>query len=227
MKTKKSKNVFVSMLSHEVRTPLTSIYGYAQLLNKTSDNFTDAQKRWTQSLYFETARMTAMIEEMIQLYQIQQNSFEIVKQKFPLIDIVESSMKRFRLLYPEFKISIINKLKEESLLTGDRLKLTQVLSTLLTNAAKFSEKSKEVELTISADTSSYVIEVLDSGRGMNKREYESLMTILSGQEDMSLVTKCLSLYIAKAIVEAHNGHIEIQTKRNKGTIVEVVLPKKQ
>lgn len=224
LKALKTRDLFLSMAAHEFRTPLTTIGGYAQLLvNKLSGK--NPQSKWVQEMYWEVNRLASLVNELLEASRIKEGRFNYVLRRCNLKEITEKGIIEFKFNHPDRQVIFHGKLKGSEVIVGDFDKLLQMIDNLIDNAAKFSDPSTKITITLSSLTSHLKLTVSDQGRGISK---EAMPRIFEGfyrghkseQRGMGL-----GLFLAKNIIDAHHGIISVRSKIDKGTVVEVKLPK--
>lgn len=224
-KALESRDVFLSMAAHEFRTPVTSISGYAQLLQTRLPKDGSPVSRWVEALSAETIRLSLLLNELLGINQIKSGEFTYNWKPCSLSDVLGRAVENFRFAYPERKISLENSLQGvNDIVIADFDKLLQVFNNILENAAKFSKKTAPVEITLTGDRSYLVARIQDQGVGINRRDLKNMfLPFYRGETDKEGMG--IGLYICKEIVEEHRGVIKIKSKTNKGTTVEVRLQK--
>jgi len=223
-----TRDLFMSMASHEFRTPLTTISAYAQLMHKNILNGVPIQDKWVKTLLFASQRLGNLVNELLHVNQMSLGKFRYV---FTSIDvqseILEQIQEDFYVAYPNHKLIIKNLLPQKFLLEIDREKFLQVLINILNNAAKFSVESEPISLSIKCLKNTVVFTIKDEGRGIAREELQHLFEEFYKAKGNTLPGMGLGLFISKRIVEEHGGKITISSKLNTGTKVTITLPAKQ
>ncbi|RJQ27812.1 hypothetical protein C4577_00610 [Candidatus Parcubacteria bacterium] len=220
-----ARDLFMSIASHEFRTPLTSINGYAQLLyNKLSkDNSTEV--KWAKIVYEEGVRLTNLIKELLDVNRIKAGQMQYFLRENSILDIVNRVVYGFRFEHPGRKLIFKNSLSSQNtFVIGDYDKLVQVFNNLLENAVKFSSPEEPIFMSLYLRDPNFVIEIVDKGKGIDRKDinriFEGFQKADSGiDEGMGI-----GLFLAKNIIEKHKGSIKVQSKLNKGTKVRILLP---
>ncbi len=224
------KNDFVSIVSHELKTPLTSIKGYASLLNDgTLGELTDKQKRAVSIIDTDSDRLTSLIEDILDLSKLESGK---IKTNFELINIEECIENSPAIGMIEKKGIKFNKYlpKEMPLVYADKNKINQVFTNLLGNAAKFTKQNGEISVHIKDKKEFIKIDIKDTGVGIPKKLIPHLFNkfyqvdnhLRRGQGGSGL-----GLPIVKEILGLHNSLIAVDSKLKKGTTISFTLPKKQ
>lgn len=223
-KALETRDLFLSMAAHEFRTPLTTISGYAQLLASKSSKKNSTQSRWIEGLLLEAARLTTLVNELLEISRIHSGKFQYVLRECSLEEIIKRAILAIKFSYPDRKFVFQNKIDSgKDIVVGDADKLLQVFINLLDNAAKFSAPETEIIITLKFRSPYLVIMVKDHGRGIENKDLPRIFDSFY-RGNKTGVGMGLGLFLANAIVEQHHGTINIHSKIDKGTTVEVLLP---
>lgn len=229
MELDKMKSEFVSIVSHELKTPLTSIKGYVSLLLDERIKDKETQKKALQIVKDESDRLSSLIKDILDLSRLESNRSEIKFVKVDLREIVDDVCDAMLNLAIEKKINLIRNLpKKISCVRGDKDKLKQILTNLLSNSFKFTPEGGEVSVSITENPELVLCTVKDNGCGIpvNKIPFlgnkfyqvEWHMTRHKGGTGLGLA-------IVKQLLEIHNGLWSIYSDVGKGTTITFALPK--
>lgn len=225
-KALKVRDLFISMAAHEFRTPLTSINGYIQLLHNKLSKGNAQESKWVQHLYGESARLTNLVKELLEINHIQSGKLQYFFKECDLDSVIAQAINGFHFIYPDRRVIYKNYLSNKtSLIIGDAEKLLQAIRNLMENAAKYSSSDKDIHVKLRQVHSFLNLSIIDAGIGIPKNEIPQIFKgfykgTSSVEEGMGL-----GLYLARNIVNSHHGSINILSKVGKGTIVEVKLPR--
>lgn len=224
------KDEFLSIASHELRTPVTSIKGYTQLskmLIKEGDLTTSEE--YLDIALDQIDRMSRLILELLDVSRIETGRLEIRRE--PIVwahfvrDIVHHhhtsvSDRRFHLSVPD----------DDKVVVGDRDRLEQVLGNLLENAVKYSPDGSDITVTVDDKGDSFVTAVCDRGIGIPSDELAQVFERFHRGRHVSSTNYGglgLGLYITKQIIERHGGSIWVDSKEGQGTTFYFSLPAEQ
>ena len=224
-KALQTRDMFISMASHELRTPLTTISGYVQLLKSKIHGQGGATKTWMEELSKEVERLTLLVKELLEINRIKSGNLQYHYKESNIYEICDRAVKTIEFGHPNKKIVLENKLGKDDMVIGDYDKLIQAISNILENAAKYSPNGQEIKMTLTKRNNQLRIVVKDKGIGIPSTE---LLEIFKGYVQGKNHTReglGLGLFLTKSIIEKHLGHINIKSKENRGTTVEVFLPK--
>lgn len=216
---------FASDASHELRTPLTAIMTENEVALR-SNNLTKSQATTLlKSNLEEVAKLKALSEGLLRLAN--GNGHIDNPQPVPLNKVIASAIERYSKAAKAKKIQLIDKVGDQKVV-GDADSLTEVASILIDNAIKYSEEGSPVKLTTEKHNKNISLKVSDRGSGIKPTElpliFDRFYRIDSSRSKQSEGGYGLGLAIAKKIVDAHHGHIEVSSTPGKGTVFTVVLP---
>jgi signal transduction histidine kinase len=225
-KALETRDLFISMAAHEFRTPLTSINGYSQLLFHKLANQNTPEARWSEQLIWECIRLTNLISGILEINKIKSGQLEYVWKECNLTEILERTINGFKFAYPKHQIIFKNDSQENKpvMVIGDFDKLLQVFSNILDNAGKFSDENSTVVVDLKVKNPYVLIKIRDQGEGIERGHIPRLFkefNKLTGEEKRGMGT---GLFLAKYIISAHHGLINIFSTKKKGTTVEIKLP---
>ncbi len=229
----KMKSEFVSVASHQLRTPLTGIKWFAELMLKgKAGKISTDQKDFLEQIYNSNDRMIKLVEDLLNVSRIDTGSkFEIKKAPKDIIEIINSLTSDLIGLAHAHEVEIEKSMNvpAEFILPIDADKIRQVFQNLLSNAVKYSKKGGKVIIDLKNNQGKALLTIQDGGLGI-PQEQQSRMFEKFFRADNVQTTETdgtgLGLYIAKAIVEGHGGKIWFESKENVGTIFFVELPAK-
>ena len=214
---------FINNVSHEFKTPISSIQGFAKLLE--DENLTDEERREYVSIITEESdRLLNISTNILKLSKLQNQDRLVNKEE---IDISEQIRKVISVLEPKWKEKDLkfNISLQDIIYYGDADLTFQVWMNLIDNAIKFSNDSSHIDVRVKKEKDYIRVEIKDYGIGMDESEKDKIFERFY-QIDKSHSEKGsgLGLSIVKRIIELSNGKIEFETIKNKGTKVIVELP---
>lgn len=227
----KSRDDFLSIASHELKTPLTSLKLQLQMraraLNKGDlDRFSpELLKKMVESDNRQVDRLARLIDDMLDISRINSGKLTLQPEQFDLVALTEDVVERFRQQFESVGAQLTFNKGENVIGTWDRFRIEQVLANLLTNALKYG-LHKPVEISLAEEDGKRVrIVVRDHGLGIakenQKRIFGQFERAVSANEISGLG---LGLYIVQQIVEMHGGSIEVESTVNVGSAFVVRLP---
>jgi PAS domain S-box-containing protein len=223
----RKKDEFLSVASHELRTPLTTIKGYTQLLSQTVNDLpADERATYLNAVLGEIDRMMGLISELLDVSRIETNRLQIDRQSIRWLEFLERRAAAFRVQYPARRISFDGAVPEMTL-SVDPDRMRQVVDNLLSNAIKYSAEGTDIEVQAAVEEGCMLTSVIDNGIGIPKDEIPKLFERFHRARNVSsryYGGLGLGLYIAKAIVEAHDGSIAVKSEEGRGACFTIRLP---
>lgn len=221
--TENLQKEFINNVSHEIKTPVSSIEGFAKFLK--DKNLTDEEREeYTNIIIEEAKRLENLTGKILKLSKL--NNQEVITNKQE-IDIAEQIRKAISLLEPKWskKDIKINVSLDEKVFLGDEDLIYQVLVNIIDNAIKFSNEGGSIDIKVYEKDKNIIVKIKDHGIGMKEEELEKVYDrFYQIDKSHSKEGSGLGLAIVKRIVELSEGKIEIKSKENKGTTVTVKLP---
>ncbi|MBI4080167.1 MAG: GAF domain-containing sensor histidine kinase [Candidatus Levybacteria bacterium] len=215
---------FISLASHELRTPLTSINGYIQLLYSRLTKTDTVEAKWVKELQSESVRLTNLVKELLEINRVKAGELQFTLRECNFREVVERAVERYTFSFPERKIILENKLtNQHEMVIGDFDKLLQVLSSVLSNATKFSPPKSPIHVSLSYDDPSILLQIKDAGKGIKNGDIPRIFEGFYKDLDNYHEGMGVGLLLAKHIIKYHQGTIQVRSVVGKGTIVEIQL----
>jgi signal transduction histidine kinase len=222
------KDEFISIAAHELKTPLTAIHGFSQLLrNRKVVENKSKRDGYLRIMDDETKRLSKLVTDILELSRIDLGTIKLVEEKINMKDVVGLVEKEMRVVAKE------KGLKLDATVSGripnistDQEKLTQVLLNLLNNAVKYTKKGR-VTLKVSVADKHILFEVSDTGVGIPKNEYEKIFDRfyqIDSSYTRSVGGTGLGLALCKEYIELMGGRIWVESHARKGTTFYFTLP---
>jgi PAS domain S-box-containing protein len=226
------KTEFVSIASHQLRTPLTGIKWYTELLNSEgNENLTVEQKEFITSIEESAKRMNDLVNDLLDVSRIDLGrKFSIESENFNIVEVIDEVVEgeKIHANLKGIELQVDNNLPKEIILDIDKNKISQVFHNLVNNAIKYSPDKSIVKIGYKEDQNSVVFHVEDCGVGIPKEEQDRIFTKFYRASNVSTGDfdgNGLGLYIVKAIAQGHGGDVWFESKQGNGTIFYVKIPK--
>jgi signal transduction histidine kinase len=225
-KALETRDLFMSMAAHELKTPMTVISGYTQLLQSKFQNNPGPELRWVANLSNEVSRMNRLINELLMINQIKSGKFQYVWKTCSIKNLLLKSIDTLRFKSPKRKILFHEALEEEDdAIVGDEDKLAQVFDNLLDNAEKFSELNQPIVVNLLRKDGFFEVEIKDKGIGIKKKDLPYVFEeFYQSQKSGTYPGMGLGLFLVRSIVLHHRGKIHAHSERGSGTTFCVELP---
>lgn len=221
----KRKEDFLKMVSHELKTPVTSIKGYVQLLLSQLRATETSKVNYfplvpsLERIDHQIVRLTRLISEMLDLSRIEENKLELQKQKFSINELVTETVQDIRYTNTQHKVDVFHDFFCEVFADKDRI--GQVLINFITNAIKYSPNSHHVEIRVQKVKKNEVsVSVKDWGIGIEKRNHKNIFKRfyrIGGKKEETYSGFGIGLYLANEIINRHQGAITVKSKKGAGS----------
>ena len=226
----KLKTLFLSIASHQLRTPLTGIKGYAgMIIDGNFGNISAKVKEILEDVYANANRLIRLVNTFLNVSRIESSKFTISREEHDLVPILKKIVAELRLTAKDKGLKLSLESEVDSLVVSvDADKIEDVLINLVDNALKYTPEGGEVKVKL-ADLGNRVrVEVKDTGQGVKSSEIKSLFSkFVRGSRALDRSGTGLGLYIAKRIIEAHKGEIGVESDDvGRGSCFWVEMPAK-
>ncbi|WP_175634430.1 PAS domain-containing sensor histidine kinase [Pedobacter ghigonis] len=220
------KNDFIGMVSHELKTPLTSLSAYVQLLQfKLKETENAFAIDTLDKVNLQLKRMSLMIDGFLNVSLLESGKILLNKTNFDLIALIKTIAEENRMVLPSHFIQVIG--LEQTIVNADMEKIGNVISNLIGNAAKYSKKDSFIAIKCERVDAEIIVSVEDEGIGIKENNIPKLFDRFFRVD--SVVTKTISgfgvgLYICAEIIKRHEGKIWVESKFGKGSTFYFSLP---
>ncbi len=223
------KSEFLSTVSHELKTPLTSLMAFADILSKNaSSNLSDRQLKQLEVMQRSSRRLDVLINDLVDVSQIDGGKLKIEKEKFSVDSLIEEIELSFDpILDPKRQTSSVDNRVNGSAIDADRHRIAQLLTNLISNASKYSPEDTDISIIIDSVDDQLEMIVSDNGIGMDSVTVENMFTPFFRSDDektQSVAGTGLGLAIVQKIVDLHGGTVTAASELGVGTTIRVVLP---
>ncbi len=240
-----SKHEFISMISHELKTPLVPIKGYTEMLLKSKllGELNEMQVKAIRSIYRNVEKQESLVEDILDVYKLEIGHLKLSKKEILISNLFNNVLKDSKFMTEEKQVLITTEiyLQTRDTVYCDEKRIEQVLSNLIKNSIDFvPEKEGKIILKIDVENSytkfkqdndnvisNYIFAVKDNGKGIPEEKIDNLFKKFY-QVDSSITRKHggsgLGLVICKGIIEAHGGRIWIDKKHSKGLCIKFTIP---
>ncbi len=219
------KSEFVTTVSHDLRSPLTAILGYVELIERAGD-VNDQQRDFIRRVQLSVQQITNLVTDLLDLGRIEAG-LEIARESSPISVLARYAVEGLRSSAETRRLKLEIDLPEDlPMVSGDPIRLRQMIGNLLENAIKYTPEGGEVSLSAAAEGDQIILKVRDTGPGIPPADQPYLFDKFfraSNVVDRTPGTG-LGLSIVKSIVDHHDGRIWVESALNKGTTFTVVLP---
>lgn len=218
---------FIANLSHELKTPLTAIQGYAETLLEEAPAKSESSKKYLEIILRHATELNRLMENLLNLSKVESGKEEVLLESIPLRNFVAGLFERFAVQARLKQIELRNEIPEATRMQADPPKLNQILGNLVDNAVKYTPAGGKVWIRVEAGSDGCQLEVGDTGVGISREDQERIF------ERFYRVDKArsrdsggagLGLAIVKHLVELHGGRISVESALGRGSSFRMSLP---
>jgi two-component system phosphate regulon sensor histidine kinase PhoR len=237
------KDEFVSVVSHELRTPLTAIKGYTQHLVRrierrlrkirttesgvpVTEHPESYDLRSLNIVQSQTEHLERLVNDLLDLSQVQWGQLNLQYENFHLSDILAEHVRSVQASAEQHTIHLDIKIQDSKIL-ADRVRIGQVIGNLLDNAVKYSPHGGQITVILEIQDGYYLVSIIDQGVGMSPEHFDHVFERFYRVHNTSnnqYTGIGLGLYVAKAIVDRHGGHIWFTSRLGAGSTFHFTLP---
>lgn len=216
------KDEFISIASHELKTPLTSIKAFNQLMQRTEERA--KLNTFVEKSAIHISRLEKLISDLLDVTRINAGKMAYRMEPFPFHKMLTESIEDIMHTNPSHRVILHN--NTDIIYTGDQFRLSQVMHNFLSNAAKYSPDGNEIIVTCTTADSCIVVSVRDFGIGIEKGQAERLFEKYYRADNAAVRFEGLGLglFISSEIIKRHNGTFWIESEPGKGSTFSFRLP---
>lgn len=219
-KTDQYRRDLMANVSHDLKTPLTMIKAYAEMVRDIT--YKDKKKREENLnvIIDETDRLNILVSDILTLSKLQANSDTLEIETFDLRKEIENILKKYDYLKDTEGYVFETLLPDYIIIRADKNKLNQVIYNLINNAINYTGDDKKVIIKVSEDKKEYLVEIIDSGKGINKDDIEHIWDKYYKNDKnhkRNVVGTGIGLSIVKEVLESHDFTYGVKSEKNKGS----------
>ena len=222
----KMRQEFFSNVSHELKTPITSIRGYSELLEAGVINDEGAKKKALDKIHDEVDNMSNLINDILMISRLENKDIDVIKHPVHLMPLVDEIVDTMQVEIDKRHLTVTKNVEDITYISNHQ-HMYQLLSNLITNAIKYNVENGSITIEAHQSETNIIIVVSDTGRGISKidqgRVFERFFRCDQGRDKETGGTG-LWLAIVKHIVQYYHGNIHLSSKLNEGTTFKIVLP---
>lgn len=221
------KDEFMSVASHELKTPVTSLKGYVQLLQRIflNTNHTTALQMLIK-MDSQIDKLTHLIVDLLDVSKIEAGKLQFKKKKIAVYPLLKETIENVQATSDYH--AIILEGTTRAYISADPDRISQVLTNLLANAIKYSPRAKKIVVSVSRRKNTIIISVQDFGIGMSKKQqehiFERFYQVNMGASRKTYAGLGIGLYISQELAQRHGGEITVSSKLGKGSTFQLLLP---
>ncbi len=228
--TEELRTTFVSVVSHELQTPIAIIKGYASTLRREDASWdADTLRGRLEAIEDEADRLNHLVGNLLYASRIQAGGLQMERAQVNVAEAVRAGVRRFVARSPEVDVRVRFPANRPTVL-ADRERIEEVILNLLDNAVKYSPRGERIRVAGQVTDDEVVVHVTDTGQGIPLREQERIFERFQRLEGATMRRTQgagLGLYICRAIVEAHGGRIWVRSELGQGSTFSFSLPREE
>ena len=219
------KDEFISIASHELKTPITSLKGVVFILKEILDEFKISKAvKLLDTMDNQLIKLTKLVTDLLDVNNIEDQQLKLDKADFEFSGLIKETVDSVQHMSPKHILVIES--NEKLIYNGDKLRLEQVITNLLTNAVKYSPDGKKVIIRYEVSDENIVVSVVDFGIGIKRENIDKLFErFYRVNNSLRFGGLGLGLYISANIIKAHNGSFWIESEVDKGSSFYFLLPR--
>lgn len=229
----RAKSEFVSLASHQLRTPLTAINWYTEMLLEDNDRISEEQRSYLEEIHTSNQHLVGLVNSLLNVSRIEVGSLMVSPEKINLVELVNDIARFHKVIIDSKKIKFYRRIAKNIPLkfSADKRLLGIVFQNILSNSINYTPDGGSIHLSLSLDRSkkNIVFKVTDNGYGIPKSQQAKIFTKLFRADNAQKIDTSgtgLGLYIVKSIVDKSGGEIWFESAENKGTSFYVSFPLK-
>ena len=218
------KDEFLSVASHELKTPLTILRSFAQLAIKAEGGNNEQLQLYLKKIETQSSKLNSLIQQLLDISKIEVGKAEYEMERTELNEFLTNTVDLLSLIIPNNNVTLI--LGDDMIVLLDRLRVEQVVNNIIGNAAKYSAPGSPITVTTRLENNKAFIFVEDSGIGMSQNTIDQVFNKFYRSEQVVKKYNGLGmgLYIASRIIADHNGEISVRSKEDVGSTFCISFP---
>jgi PAS domain S-box-containing protein len=217
------KDEFIGLASHELKTPLTSISGYLQIMDKIVKE--EKAKQFLAKTLQQVKKLSALVNDLLDVSKIEAGKLSLSVEQFNIRDITDDAIELLAHSYPQFELKLHTDI-DKLIISGDPHRIEQVIINLLTNAIRYSPGSSLIELFLNQDGANVTLGIKDYGIGIAEDKIKDIFSRFYRVDDLNpnISGLGIGLYLSQEIIKRHNGTIWADSKFGEGSTFWFSLP---
>jgi two-component system phosphate regulon sensor histidine kinase PhoR len=224
------RSEFVANVSHELKTPVTSVKGFAETLLDGAMYDEATLREFLKIIYDESDRLHRLISDILDLSRIEQHRIPLKMEQLNVVDVVAETVQTMRKRIEKKQLELVLPQKRHVMMEADKDRLRQILLNLVTNAIAYTPDKGRIEISLIERENELDLIVSDTGIGISEKDlpriFERFYRVDKARSRQSGGTG-LGLAIVKHLVESYHGKIRVESEEGKGSTFIVTLPRTQ
>ncbi len=219
-KTDELRRDLMANVSHDLKTPLTMIKAYAEMIKDISYKDKKKMNEHLDIIVDETDRLTLLVNDILDLSKMQSNASSLNKEKFDLVLVIKEIIKKYQIIKETEDYNFEVNVPSEAIIYADKKRITQVIYNLINNAINYTGDNKLVIVNVIRNKKYYLVEIIDTGKGIKKEELPYIWDKYYKNDknhQRNVVSTGLGLSIVKQILEQHDYEFGVKSTLKKGS----------
>ena len=219
-KTDELRRDLLANVSHDLKTPLTMIKAYAEMVRDISYKDDEKRDEHLNIIISETDRLNILVNDLLNLSKMQADADTLKKENFDLTKEIKEIIKKYEIIKETENYIFQIEVPEKAIIYADKNKINQVIYNLINNAINYTGEDKTVTIRMREEKNKYIIEISDTGKGIKKEEIDLIWNKYYKNEKnhkRNIVGTGIGLSIVKTILEHHHFEYGVNSIKNKGT----------
>lgn len=219
-KTEELRRDLLANVSHDLKTPLTMIKAYAEMIRDINDEDIEKRKENLNIIIDETDRLNVLVNDLLNLSKLEANKEQLIITEFDLVDLIKKIIKKYDIIKETENYEFIAKMPKKALVLGDINKIGQVIYNLVNNAINYTGDDLKVIIEVIEKKKTYQVNIIDTGKGIKEEELNIIWDKYYKNEKNHKRNKVgtgVGLSIVKNILDRHKFKYGVRSKINKGT----------
>lgn len=217
------KDEFIALASHELKTPLTTIKGYLQVLAKMEKD--GMSELFLSKSLTQVNKLTTLVDDLLNMSRIEAGKLDFTLENFDMRLMLKEVIEMFSYTYPSHHV-IFDPGKGSAVVKGDKQRVEQVVLNLLNNALKYSPEADEIQVELEISAGEVTVRIRDKGIGLTPEQQAQLFTRFYRADNKRGISGLgLGLYLSKQIIDRHGGKLGVQSEIGQGSEFSFTLGK--
>lgn len=219
-KTDEYRRDLMANVSHDLKTPLTMIKAYAEMIRDITLNNKEKTKENLNVIIDETDRLNILVNDILELSKLQNNQDNLNIEKFDIVELINDILKRYQIIKETENYKLILESPDSIMVKADKKRISQVIYNLINNAINYTGDDLTVTIKITENTKECKIEIIDTGKGIDEKDLPNIWNRYYKKEKnhkRNVVGTGLGLSIVKNILEQHHFKYGVNSVKDKGT----------
>ncbi len=219
-KTDTYRRDLMANVSHDLKTPLTMIKAYAEMIKDITINDKEKTVKNLDVIIEETERLNILVNDILELSKLQNNQETLFIEEFDVVELIKDILRRYEIIKETENYNIILESPEKIIVKADKKRISQVIYNLINNAVNYTGDDLKVTIRVTEEVKDCLVEIIDTGKGISPEDLQNIWNRYYKQEKnhkRNVIGTGLGLSIVKNILEQHGFEYGVNSIKNKGT----------